>query len=148
MDAVISVLSDHLLKNSVKRGWDFLPFIAERWDGLLTVGQEALHGGAPFVHGTPRKDPKESATKAVDVCPCVCVSCVFRLFRRHVINRTDDLIFLGQGIVLDRFIGITCKSDQTHVKNFYVAVGIEEQILRLDVPVNDASLVRVLQSTR
>ena len=75
------------------------------------------------------------------------MSRVLRLFRRHVINRTDDLIFLGQGIVLDRFIGIMSKPHQTHVENFYVPVGVEQQVLGLDIPVNDAPLVRVLQST-
>ena len=56
LDTVLNVFSDHLLENGVNRRWNFIPLVAERWDGLLAVGQEALHGRAPFVHGASGED--------------------------------------------------------------------------------------------
>ena len=56
LDTVLGTLCNHLLEDGVQRRWNIISFVAKRWDRLLTMRQQAFHGGAAIVHGTARKD--------------------------------------------------------------------------------------------
>src|SRR5438445_4285358 len=98
---------------------------------------ERRHAGQAEVKGT---------AQTVDVTPNINTVAIQSLFGSEIVGGAEDSLveFLGEMIIL-----IIEESSQAQIQDLNRAAAIENDIARLDVPMDDAgNLVSVLQSER
>ena len=84
--------------------------------------------------GAQKRDPQ-----GVDVGAIVRASCVRGLFRRHVVGRSQSHPGGGDVYILREGFG------EPQIHELYLAVQGEEDVVRLDVPMDDGLFMRILK---
>ncbi len=109
---------------------------------------ELVIGPRGFVEGgIPGEEKIESPAQAVNVRPNIDFVTIDDLLRSQVVLGSQDA--LAVGLVGLRSLGISLKEmGQAHVHNLNDPLAIQQNVAGLDVPVNQAAFVRMLQSQR
>ena len=113
---------------------------------MCTVSHQFLDGVLAFKWRLVREDTEKGAAEAVNVSSRIDTVDVLSLFWRHVIERTDDLVVLGQAFAAFGRALVRVEGDQPHIQHLDDALLVYQQVVRLDVPMNDTLLVGVGQS--
>jgi hypothetical protein len=101
-----------------------------------------LHNGFACVQRTPAQQVPQRRAQTVDVRPAVGALRIGRLLGRHVVHGPHHLPRAGKLVLLDPG-GL--QAGQTHVQDLDRPLLVQQQIRRLDIPVDHAALVGVLQ---
>ena len=85
----------------------------------------------------------QRATQAVNVCPRIDRVAVERLLRREIVRRAEHFLVMRHG---QRILVLNIEEPgQAHVQEFDRAVGVNQQVRRLDVAVNESRSMSMLQ---
>ena len=119
----------------------------KRWDRAGAVHQNSVDHRVGLVHRLAREQVEQRAAQAVDVGPGVGVAGVRRLLGRHVVDRAHHLAALRQAC--PRWPAcreFSSMPGQAHVEDLHRALRVQQQVRRLDVAVDHALVVGVLQA--
>ena len=85
----------------------------------------------------------QRATQAVNVCSRIDRVAVERLLRREIVRRAEHFLVMRYG---QRILVLNIEEPgQAHVQEFDRAVGVNQQVRRLDVAVNESRSMSMLQ---
>ena len=121
--------------------------LQQRWDRFLLVQEQRFHRRLAPV-GRPGHDQiKQRAAQAVDIGSMIDERRIEGLLRRHEIDRPQDAPRLGQRRFLTVGVAEEVRAaNQSQVGDLERPVGIQQQVRRFDIAMNDPLLVRVLQA--
>ena len=147
-DSILGCLAQHPREEPIQRR-SVRPVERPRArDGLFPVGPEAIHEGLARVRRAAGQEIVERTAQAVDVRAMVGELGIRSLLGRDVVDRPDEDVALGQARLRDvgaeRAFGDTHPRD-AHVEDLQRAAGIEQQVRRLDVPMDDIGLIGGLE---
>ena len=106
--------------------------------GLNPLGERALRERGP-----PGEQVVERAAERVDVGACVGLVAVFGLLRRQVIGRAEHLLAM---LLRQRLVVLALGEGEAEVEDLHGAAGVEDQVRRLDVAMDESFLVGVLKA--
>ena len=143
---VVGLLGHHPLKTGVQFGGHLGPGLAKRWDRALAVRQKNLHQRLAAVGRIAGQEPVKRAAQGIDVGPVIGHVAVQSLLGRHVVAGAHHLA--GRCKPLRAAHGRFGPGDagQAHVEDLDRPFFVQQQIARLDVAVDDAFAVGILQS--
>ena len=121
------------------------PNLVDRHNVFVGVGHDFSQEGAmPLVakRRPSRQEEIESTTQGVHVGPGVGISWVRALFRGHVVSTPHDLT-TSRSVTIAALLDL--EPGQSQIQHLDNARGRQHEVRRLDIPMNKAMLVGVLQ---
>src|SRR5438067_924001 len=104
---------------------------------------ELLNKGAARKGRLAGDEEVKRAAQAVNIGTNVGVACVVGLLWGHVIRRAHDRAVGGQS---GRWYQLAGHARQSEIKDLHLPLRREHQVLRLDVAMDHAAFVRMLQT--
>ena len=118
----------------------------QRRNRLAAVRQDSFQDGLARKDRTTGQQEEERAAQAIDVRAVVGRTNVFGLFRRHVIDRSQDLTSTGEVHTGGTVAEVLVEPGQSHVEDFYHTRLAQQQVARLHVAMNNAVAMGVFQA--
>ena len=142
---IVGILGHHASHNIGQGAGDIGPGLRNRWWLLGLMPHQPL-GQRSLVEGRPsRQQEIHRAAQAVNIGTCIDLVTVERLFGSQVVSCPQHLLVVPQR---DRILVIFLKEPrQAQVENLDHALGVDQQVARLDVSMYQPGLVSVRQAS-
>ncbi len=142
---IVGILGHHASHNVGQRAGDIGPALRNRWRFLGLMPHQPL-GQRSLVERRPsRQQEVHRAAQAVKIGTCIDLVTVECLFGSQVVGCPQHLLVVPQR---DRILIIFLKEPrQAQVENLDHALGVDQQVARLDVSMHQPGLVSVRQAS-
>ncbi len=142
-EAILGPPCDHPLERLIERAADARAAGGQRRSIRLLVGDHAGHRRLAGKERTCGGEIPERGPERVDVGADIGTAGVECLLGRHEVNRAEHLS--GDGKLLAHRVAVV-EAGQSQVEDPHPPFGVEHEVGRLDVAVDDAALVRVREA--